>query len=469
VEAQPVPAIEPLGEAATDAAAPKVEAVAAADETPAMEAEPVRAIEPPGETGPDSAAPGAAAVPAAGPLGEAPAEAVSTVVEAVADATVSADPMPLDAAATADEAAMMGVGPGATDGEVAGETEPGVEAGEAGGVEPPVSEAKAPTPPPAVAEPPKTGIVVPHHVDQHAALDQNPMVTPMLVKQRQAMAGLMELHGIRMLEIEGTTCMVRDRSPAHTTRTTILLRRGSPEQSRNWFAGAGSLGPVVIVGMEPWTKMELNVENAADEFIRILDLKSRKAEVCITGGSGGSFAALLIGAMLAERLPGITVKAVAFSLVTWLYRRDNKGEHYWPHMIADYKDRPATLAGMRKYAQLRPFFERTMATPGTDLRVKAFTTPVSPMDWTQLSYIIDLPCVRYEEVMTDDYNHDMMAWTVLPQRDNHVFRAKLMQWMQIRNPNWPRRTLETRVDREVEVAMQWRKKYPDLATIFTGF
>jgi hypothetical protein len=305
--------------------------------------------------------------------------------------------------------------------------------------------------------------------DDHAAYDQNPLVSPMQTKQRQAMAGLMEMHGIKLITVEGADCMVRDRPIAETRRTTIMLRRGTPDQSRNWFAGAGWLGPVVIVGMEPWTAMELNMENAADQFIDMLQLRQRTGEVCLTGGSGGSFAAMAIAALIAERLPGITVKAVAFSLVTWLYRTDEQGEHYWPHMIHDFKDRPATLAGMRKYAQLRPIFERTMATPGTDFRVKAFTTPVSPMDWTQLMYIKDLPCVTYEEVMTDDYNHDMMAWSVIPSRDNALVRAKLMQWMKIRNPNWPQRTLETRVDRETEVAMQWRQKYPELASIFNGF
>ncbi len=306
-------------------------------------------------------------------------------------------------------------------------------------------------------------------LNEHAAYDQNPMVRPMVAKQRQVMAGLMEAHGIHMIEVEGASCMVRDRPVPETTRTTILLRRGSPEQSRNWFAGAGWHGPVVVVGMEPWTAVELSFEKAAEDFIRLLDLTSRDAEVCLTGGSGGSFAAMILGAMIAERLPGKTVKVVAFSLVTWLYRQDEEGEHYWPHMIADFRNRPKTLAGMRNYAELRPHFERAMATKGADLRVKAFTTPVSPLDHQQLSYIADLPCVKYEEVMTDDYNHDMMAWTVIPSREEGLAYQKLYQWMKIRNPNWPQRTLETRTEREVVVALEWRKKYPNLSSLFTDF
>lgn len=290
-----------------------------------------------------------------------------------------------------------------------------------------------------------------------------------LFNPRALMQGLMERHGIHLVEIERAQCMVRDHPVESTRRTTIILRRGSPEQNRNWFAGAGASGPVVIVGMEPWTEVLLDFDRAADMFIEHLKLPERKTEVCLTGGSGGSFAAMMLAAHLAERLPGITVKVVAFSLVAELYHKDETGEHYWPHMIVGLRDRPDTMAGMRRYACVRPHFERAMAAPGSDLRVKAFTTPLSTLDWHQAELIADLACVRTEEVETDDYNHDMMAWTSMPSRDTELSRQKLFQWMKIRNPNWPQRTLETRTDRELAVALEWRQRYPDLASLFTGF
>jgi len=300
--------------------------------------------------------------------------------------------------------------------------------------------------------------------DEHDAL-----AVPMY-KSRAVMQGLMERHGIGMIEVERAQCMVRDYPAQATRRTTLILRRGTPEQNRNWFAGAGALGPVVIVGMEPWTELLLDFDRTAEQFIDKLDLRARKTEVCLTGGSGGSFAAMLLASHLAERLPGIPVKVVAFSLVSRMYHKDEDGaEHYWPHMVIGLRDRPETMAGMRRYHCVRPFFERAMAVRGADLRVKAFTTPLSTLDWQQAQLIADLPYVQTEEVLTDDYNHDMMAWTSMPARDYDLSRQKLFQWMKIRNPNWPQRTLETRTEREVAVALEWRKRYPDLASLFEGF
>ena len=289
-------------------------------------------------------------------------------------------------------------------------------------------------------------------------------------KSRALMQGLMERAGIHMIEVERAQCMVRDYPPEASRRTTIILRRGTPEQNRNWFAGAGALGPVVIVGMEPWTELLLDFDRTAEQFIDKLGLLERKTEVCLTGGSGGSFAAMLLACHLAERLPHIPVKIVAFSLVCRMHHKDEQGvDHYWPHMVIGLRDRPDTMAGMRRYHSVRPYFERAMAVPGADLRVKAFTTPLSTLDWQQAELIADLPYVQTEEVMTDDYNHDMMAWSSMPVRDIELARQKLFQWMKIRNPNWPQRTLETRTDRELSVALDWRKRYPDLASLFEGF
>ena len=303
----------------------------------------------------------------------------------------------------------------------------------------------------------------------HLPLDKEALASPVM-NTRAVMQGLMERHGIRLIEIERAQCIIRDLPSSMTKRTTIILRRGSPEQNRNWFAGAGALGPVVVVGMEPWTELLHSFERAADMLVDLLSLRNRNAEVCLTGGSGGSFCAMLIGALLSERLPGITVKVVAFSLVTELYRKNADGsEHFWPHMIVGFRERPGTVDGMKKYASVRPHFERAITNSGIDLRVKAFTTPLSQLDYDQAQLIADLPCVRLEEVLTDDYNHDMMAWTSLQSRDPEIVRQKLLQWMKIRNPNWPQRTLETRTDRELQVALEWRRKYPDLASLFADF
>jgi len=176
---------------------------------------------------------------------------------------------------------------------------------------------------------------------------------------------------------------------------------------------------------------------------------------------------MVIGAMLAERLPGLPVKVVAFSLVSELHRRERGVDHYWPHMIPDFLARPATMAGMQKYGSVRPHLIRALETPGADLRVKAFTTPLSILDWYQASQIKDLSCVKTEQVMTDDFNHDMMSWAVLPARDPELARGKLLQWMRARNGKWPQRTLEVRVDRELPAALAWRKRYPDIASLFS--
>lgn len=288
-----------------------------------------------------------------------------------------------------------------------------------------------------------------------------------VVSSRAAMQGELDRFGITSSEIERATVLLRDYPPANTTRTMIIVRRGDVGQNRNWFAGAGALGPVAIVGGEPWTDVLHSFEAAAEGLIDLLKLRERPGEVCLTGGSAASFATFLVSAMIAERLPGVTVKIVAFSLVTELYRvLPNGKEYYWPYMVGNLQERPDTMAGMRKYPLVRPHLERAFNTPGVDLRVKAFTTPLSNLDYHQAQQIRDLPGVVLEEVLTDDYNHDIMAWTVMPWRDRAIARSKLRAWMMARNPNWPLRTLETRVDREIVVALEWRRKYPDMKALF---
>jgi hypothetical protein len=299
-------------------------------------------------------------------------------------------------------------------------------------------------------------------------MDRDSFSAP-VASSRAVMQGELDRFGICSLEIERATVLLRDYPPASTTRTMIIVRRGDVGQNRNWFAGAGALGPVAIVGGEPWTDILHSFEAAAEGLINALRLRERPGEICLTGGSAASFATMLVASMIAERLPGVTVKLVAFSLVTELYRKLPSGkEYYWPYMVGNLKERPDTMAGMRKYPLVRPYLERALNAPGVDLRVKAFTTPLSNLDHRQAEQLRGLPGVVLEEVLTDDYNHDIMAWTVMPWRDPVIARTKLMQWTQARNPNWPKRTLETRVDRELVVALEWRRKYPDLKALFDG-
>jgi hypothetical protein len=297
----------------------------------------------------------------------------------------------------------------------------------------------------------------------HAALADH------IQAKRTLFAGQLAHHGIDVHMVETARCLVRDHPTHLTNRTVIILRRGEPEQNRNWFAGVGTRGPVMIIGMEPWLEVKIMLADAADALIAALRLRERPGEVCLTGGSGASFTAIGLAGLIAERLPGTTVKVVGFSVVARLYHRDEKGkDHYWPHMVHGYLDKPETLAGMRRHATVRPFLEKAMATPGADVRVKAFATPLSQLDWEQAEMIADLPCVTVEEVLTDDYNHDMMAWTVMP-RDPALARDKMLAWMRVRNPKWPERLLQARVDREVPVALAWRAKYPNLHSLFDKF
>ena len=294
----------------------------------------------------------------------------------------------------------------------------------------------------------------------HAALADH------IQAKRALFDGQLAHHGIDIHQIETARCLVRDHPTHLTNRTIIILRRGEPEQNRNWFAGIGTRGPVMIVGMEPWLEVKILLSDAADALIAALKLRERTGEICLTGGSGASFTAIGLAGLLAERLPGTTVKVVGFSVVARLYHRDSRGkDHYWPHMVHGYLSKPDTLAGMRRHATVRPFLEQAMATPGADIRVKAFATPLSQLDWEQAELIADLPCVTVEEILTDDYNHDMMAWTVMP-RDAKLAREKMLAWMTVRNPKWPQRTLEARVDRDVPVALAWRAKYPSVHALF---
>jgi hypothetical protein len=270
----------------------------------------------------------------------------------------------------------------------------------------------------------------------------------------------------RAITVEGAPCLVRDHPREATRRVTLILRRGPPEQGRPWLASAGNAGPVVIVGIDAWAGFELSVEKAADGFIETLGLEGRPTtELCLTGGSLGSFYAMILGALLAERLAPMPVKVVAFSVVTQMYRTDRGGEVFHPAIPAGLRGKPQTIAAMRKFPEARPFLEQAMAA-GANLKVKVFGTPTALLEWQQFLLIEDLGCVSVEEVLADDINQDMMSWLMLSPNDAPGSRDRLIRWTAARNKGWAPRVVEAKVDRELPVALTWRKAYPSLAATF---
>lgn len=270
----------------------------------------------------------------------------------------------------------------------------------------------------------------------------------------------------RALTVAGVACLLRDHAPEATKRVTLILRRGPPEQSRPWLASAGNTGPVVIVGIDAWVSFGMNYETIADGFIEALGLRGRNIELCLTGASLGSFSAMIIGAMLAERLAPMPVKVVAFSAVTQVYRTERGGETFHPVIGHGMRNKPDSLAGMRKYPGVRQFIEQAAAAPGVNLKVKAFATPLSLLEWQQYLLIDGAPCVTHEEVLADDVNQDMMSWLMLSPNDVQSSRDRLIRWTQARNPGWAPRVVAAKVDRELPVALAWRKNYPSLASTF---
>jgi hypothetical protein len=71
-----------------------------------------------------------------------------------------------------------------------------------------------------------------------------------------------------------------------------------------------------------------------------------------------------------------------------------------------------------------------------------------------------------EEVLADDFNQDMMSWLMLSPNDVPSSRERLIRWTTARNQGWAARVVEAKVDRELPVAMAWRKAYPSLASTF---
>ena len=270
----------------------------------------------------------------------------------------------------------------------------------------------------------------------------------------------------RLITVEGAPCMVRDHARDATRRVTLVLRRGHPEQGRPWLASAGANGPVAIVGIDPWANFLMSFEAAADGFIAALDLRGRNVELCLAGASIGSFVAMVLGAMLAERLAPMPVKVVAFSVVTQLYRTERGAEVFHPAISQGLRTKPETLAGMRKYPAVRPFLEQAAGVDGANLKVKVFATPLSLLDWQQYLTIDGAPGVTHEEVLADDSNQDMMSWLMLSPNDAPSSRERLIRWTQARNPGWAARVVAAKVDRELPVAMEWRKTYPSLAATF---
>jgi hypothetical protein len=60
----------------------------------------------------------------------------------------------------------------------------------------------------------------------------------------------------------------------------------------------------------------------------------------------------------------------------------------------------------------------------------------------------------------------MMSWLMLLPNDAAASRDRLIRWTQARNPGWAPRVVEAKVDRELPVALAWRKANMSLAAIF---
>jgi hypothetical protein len=265
------------------------------------------------------------------------------------------------------------------------------------------------------------------------------------------------------ITVAAAPCLVRDHPREASRRVTLVLRRGPPEQSRPWLASAGSSGPVVIVGIDPWGSFQVSFEAAADGFIDALALRGRDSELCITGASLGAFSAMILGALLAERLAPMPVKVVVFSVVSQVYRTERGAEVF--HPIIPPGQRAKIVAGLRKYPEVKPFLQQAVAS-GANLKVKVFGTPLSLLEWQQYLLIDDVACVSNEEVLADDVNQDMMSWLMLSPNDVQSSRDRLIRWTTARNPGWAARVVAAKVDRELPVAMAWRKLYPSLAATF---
>jgi hypothetical protein len=268
----------------------------------------------------------------------------------------------------------------------------------------------------------------------------------------------------RALTVERAPCLLRDHPREASRRVMLIFRRGPPEQSRPWLGSAGTTGPVLIVGLDQWAGFEMSVEKAADGFIEALDLRGREVELCLTGGGMGSFYAMIIGALLAERLAPMPVKVVAFSVVAQVCNTVRGNMVFHPAIPMGLRNKPQTLAAMRKFPAVRPFLEQAAA--GGNLKVKVFGTPIALLEWQQFLLIEDVSGVSVEEVLADDINQDMMSWLMLSPNDAPASRERLIRWTAARNPGWAPRVVAAKVDRELPVALAWRKTYPSLASTF---
>jgi hypothetical protein len=269
----------------------------------------------------------------------------------------------------------------------------------------------------------------------------------------------------RTLTIAGAPCLLREHPREASRRVTILLRRGMPEQNRPWLGTAGTVGPVMILGIDPWATFQVSYESAADELIEALELRGHPGEVALAGAGLGSFAAIMLAANLAGRLAPMAVKVAAFSLVAQVHRTQRGSEIFHPSVGHGIRNKPDSLAGLRKYPALRPVLDQAGAT-GLNLKVKVFGTPLALLEWQQYLMIDEAPGVTHEEVLADDLNQDMMSWLMLLPNDAAASRDRLIRWTQARNPGWAPRVVEAKVDRELPVALAWRKANMSLAAIF---
>lgn len=270
------------------------------------------------------------------------------------------------------------------------------------------------------------------------------------------------------LSVAGTWCLLRENADAPARRVTLVLRRGEAELTLPWLASCGAVGPAVVVGLDAWADYTANYAEAARALIDALDLRGRGVPVCVAGGAVGSFIAVALAAELAIQLAPLTVQVVAFSLMSELWRQEEKGEFWHPLGTYGLRNKPESVAAIKATPSLRPLIERAAAA-GARLKVKVFTTPLSILEWQQALLLEGAPGCEGEEVLTDDFNHDMISWLMLPLNDDAESEKWLIRWTREKNLSWVNAVIAARVKREMPEVVKWRQRYPDLQAVFDSF
>jgi pimeloyl-ACP methyl ester carboxylesterase len=271
-----------------------------------------------------------------------------------------------------------------------------------------------------------------------------------------------------MLRVANTWCLLRENAEIAEQRVTLVLRRGEPGLTVPWLASCGQMGPAAVIGLDAWADYTANYADVAAALIDALDLRGRAVPVCVAGGAVGSFVAVALAAQLAEQLAPLPVHVAAFSLMSELYRKGENGEFWHPLGTYGLRNKPASVAAIQAAPSLRPLIEHAAAA-GARLRVKAFTTPMAILEWQQALLLEGAPGYAGEEVLTDDFNHDMISWLMLPLNDAEQMEKWLIRWTREKNLSWVNAVIAARVKREMPEVLAWRDRYPNLQAVFDSF